>query len=874
MAPLPGSKERSLFTQVVKHYENKQYKKGLKCAEQILRKHPDHGDTQAMKALIINSQGHTDEAFALAKVALKNDMKSHICWHVYGLLYRSVKNFEESIKAYRFALKLEPQANQIQRDLALLQMQMRDYSGYIQSRRAILTARSTLRQNWTGLAIAQHLAGDLIDAERTLSAFEDTIKTVPPKFDHEHSEAALYKNTIIAEMGEVERALSHLDAISKSNLDKTAVMEMRADYLLKLGRKEEAEKAYRALIDRNPEYRRYYEGLQTALGLTYTDTEPLKKLYSEYAEKNPKADAPRRVPLELLQGDDFKQAANQYLRYMLGKGVPSTFANVKALYIDSVKRDIIQHLVEDYAANPQTPQANRNAENDGNGENQSEKQENSEQKPGKLEVNGEVDKSEAKGARDDLSQFDSSVRYFLAQHYNYHRSRDLPKALTLIDEAINARPNTVDLYMTKARIWKHYGNFQKASETMEKARTVDERDRYINTKAAKYQLRNDENEAAVKTMSKFTRNDAVGGPLGDLHEMQCVWYIIEDGESYLRQGKLGLALKRFSAINDIFEVWQEDQFDFHTFSLRKGQIRAYIDMIRWEDSLREHPFFSRAAISAASTYVRMFDNPSLSKGSLVNGINGDLDKLDKAERKKAQKKARKEQEKKEHEEAERKDVKKTAGFGPDGELKKEDKDPNGQKLLETTDPLGDAMKFLTPLLEYSPKTIEAQQIGFEVFLRRKKYLLALRCLLTSHRIDPLNPVVHEQLIRFRHALKSLSEPLPSKISEIIESQLSSILAKDTNLSQSNDDFLSENRQSAPHIHAAVRTRQAISPDSTNQNREDISAALENDSISLQDAVKGLELLKDWETKQEVINEYVDKARKMWPEATVFQLKFG
>ena len=102
---------------------------GLKAADQILRKVPDHGDTQAMKALIINSQGNSEEAFALAKVALKNDMKSHICWHVYGLLYRSIKNFEEAIKAYKFALRLEPESQQIQRDLALLQMQMRDYQG-------------------------------------------------------------------------------------------------------------------------------------------------------------------------------------------------------------------------------------------------------------------------------------------------------------------------------------------------------------------------------------------------------------------------------------------------------------------------------------------------------------------------------------------------------------------------------------------------------------------------------------------------------------------------------------------------------------------------------------------------------------------------
>ena len=683
---------------------------GLKAADQILRKHPDHGDTQAMKALIINSQGNTEEAFALAKIALKNDMKSHICWHVYGLLYRSVKNFEESIKAYRFALKLEPASSQIQRDLALLQMQMRDYPGYIQSRRAILQARSGVRQNWTALAIAQHLGGQLVDAERTLSAWEDTIKTPPPKSDVEHSEAVLYKNTIIAEMGETERALDHLDAVSKGSLDRTAAMEMRGQYLLKLGRKEEAANTYRTLLDRNSEYRAYYDGLVTALGLQRTDLEALKKIYAEYAEKNPRCDAARRVPLDFLEADDFREAADTYLRHMLKKGAPSTFANVKSLYTDVAKRDTIQSLVESYAASANPTQVN------GSAEKQPDKAD------GEKPADGTDAHVEEKQVNGNVSQFDSSVRYFLVQHYNYHLSRDLEKAMNLIEDAINSNPGSVDLYMTKARIWKHHGNAKKASETMEKARSVDERDRYINTKAAKYQLRNDENEAAIKTMSKFTRNEAVGGALGDLHDMQCVWYIIEDGESYLRQGKLGLALKRFHSISDIFEVWQEDQFDFHSFSLRKGQIRAYVDMIRWEDHLREHPFFSRAAINAAKTYVLLHDKPQLAQASLTNGINGEMDKLDKAERKKAQRKARKDQEKKEQEEAEKKDAKKTAGnVGADGEIKKEDKDPQGQKLLQTTEPLADAMKFVTPLLEYSPRNLEAQLASFEVFIRRSNY---------------------------------------------------------------------------------------------------------------------------------------------------------
>ena len=659
---------------------------GLKAADQILRKVPNHGDTQAMKALIMNGQGHQEEAFTLAKEALKNDMKSHVCWHVYGLLYRSVKNFEEAIKAYKFALKLEPESQQIQRDLALLQMQMRDYPGYLQSRWAMLQAKSSVRQNWTAFAVAQHLAGNLVDAERTLTTYEETLKQPPAKADIEHSEAVLYKNSIIAEMGETERALEHLNAVSKGNLDRTAVMEMQAQYLLKLQKKSEAEKAYRALIDRNAEYRAYYEGLEKAMSLDRTDPLTLKKLYGEYALKNPRSDAARRIPLDFLEGDDFREAADQYLQRMLHKSVPSTFANVKALYSDPAKRVVVQELVEGYAT-----------------------------KKSAKEPNG----SDAKQTNGEDKSFESSVFYFLAQHYNYPLSRDLVKAMEYIDLAISHEPKSVDFHMTKARILKHSGNTKKASAMMETARNLDTRDRYINTKAAKYQLRNNDQEAAINTMGKFTKIDAVGGPLGDLLEMQCIWFITEDGESYKRQHQYGLALKRFHAVKDIFEVWQEDQFDFHSFSLRKGQIRAYIDMVRWEDHLREHPYFSRAALAAIEVYLSIYDNPELVHGKLTNGVNGNAGK-NIADEKKAKKKAKKDQQKQDQIEAEKKDAKKTAGLNADGEPKKQDNDPMGVKLVETSDPLKEAMKFLELLLEFSPRNIKVQNIGFEVFVRRSK----------------------------------------------------------------------------------------------------------------------------------------------------------
>lgn len=278
---------------------------GVKTADQILRVVPNHGDTQAMKALIMNSQGQQEEAFALAKIALKNDMKSHVCWHVYGLLYRSKKDYDEAIKAYKFALRLAPEQQNILRDLALLQIQTRDYQGYLESRRTMLTQRSQVRQNWTAVAIAYHLMGDYATAENILTTYENTLKQTPSKTDIEHSEAVLYKNTIIAERGDTERALKHLEEIAKTNLDRATVLELRAQYLLDLGRKEEAEKAYRVLLSRNNEYRLYYDGLEKALGLDRLDPasqEKLTELYDSYAAKSERVDAARRIPLDFLTG--------------------------------------------------------------------------------------------------------------------------------------------------------------------------------------------------------------------------------------------------------------------------------------------------------------------------------------------------------------------------------------------------------------------------------------------------------------------------------------------------------------------------------------------------------------------------------------------
>jgi peptide alpha-N-acetyltransferase len=172
----------------------------------------------------------------------------------------------------------------------------------------MLQAKPFLRQNWTALAVAYHLGGFLESAEDILKRFEDTLKQPPLRSDSEHSELVFYRNSIIEEAGQLERAFDHLETIFKMNLDRTGIMEARARLLLKLKRNGEAEKAYRDLVARNNEYRLYYESLEKTAGLDRSKAEDVPKLaelYEAFVAENDKADAARRIPLDFLQGEFF-----------------------------------------------------------------------------------------------------------------------------------------------------------------------------------------------------------------------------------------------------------------------------------------------------------------------------------------------------------------------------------------------------------------------------------------------------------------------------------------------------------------------------------------------------------------------------------------
>uniref|UniRef100_A0A3Q4N137 N-alpha-acetyltransferase 15, NatA auxiliary subunit n=1 Tax=Neolamprologus brichardi TaxID=32507 RepID=A0A3Q4N137_NEOBR len=390
-------------------------------------KFAEHGETLAMKGLTLNCLGKKEEAYDLVRRGLRNDLKSHVCWHVYGLLQRSDKKYDEAIKCYRNALKWDKDNLQILRDLSLLQIQMRDLEGYRETRYQLLQLRPAQRASWIGYAIAYHLLEDYEMAAKIIEEFRKTQQTSPDKVDYEYSELLLYQNQVLREAGLHKEALEHLSNYEKQICDKLAVEETRGELLLKLERLDEATEVYRRLLERNPENWSYYHGLEKAL--KPSTVEERYKIFEEAWEKFPKGLVPRRLPLNFLSEE-----------LVVG-------------YETSLKSCRMFNQNDDGKEEPPTTLL--------------------------------------------------WVQYFLAQHYDMIGQQTL--ALEYINAAIESTPTLIELFLIKAKIYKHAGNIKEAAQWMDEAQALDTADRFINSKCAKYMLKATMIKEAEEMCSKFTR---------------------------------------------------------------------------------------------------------------------------------------------------------------------------------------------------------------------------------------------------------------------------------------------------------------------------------------------------------------------------------
>ncbi len=103
-----GLKEQTVLRRAISEYDSGKHKLALKSAESVLKKFPQHGETLAIKALCLASMERRTEALDTAKKGLRLDLSSFLCWHALAICQRKDRNYEEALKAYLQAARLEP----------------------------------------------------------------------------------------------------------------------------------------------------------------------------------------------------------------------------------------------------------------------------------------------------------------------------------------------------------------------------------------------------------------------------------------------------------------------------------------------------------------------------------------------------------------------------------------------------------------------------------------------------------------------------------------------------------------------------------------------------------------------------------------------
>jgi len=787
-----AKRENNIFKGLSKLHEKKQFKRALRDCDTILKVKSDHGETLAMKGLTLNFLGKKKEAYELVSQGIKANIMSPICWHVYGLLYRSDGNYKEAKKCYLQAMKRDKNNLHILRDLSLLQIQLRDLTGYLRTRKALLHLKKTANDSWYTFCMAWEMLGHFNEAIDVMTAFEEIteasekLKLGKVQANFENGERKMYIARLYQQAERYQECLDYLSNNEETIVDKHGMKMMKAEIYMKMEKEEDARALYRELIDTNPENHNFHTALQNTYkiganleALSDEQINELEKLYEELRAAYPRCSALKTIPLQFHKaGDKFQKELDAYLQPALRKGVPSLFATLRSFYENSpAKASMIGDTVQRYYVS-----LKESARFPGN--------------------------EDEELVEPPLSLLWSII--FLAQHHD--QLGDSETALKFINEAIEHTPTVVDIYSFRADIYKNAGAIQKAAEAMDECRELDLADRYLNTKSTILLMEADRVEQADNTVALFI-TDADGNRVS-LSEMQCVWYEQAAAESYLRTKDYGKSLKKAHSINSHFEEFVEDQFDFHTYCVsRKVTLRAYRDLLTFEDRLYSHDNYFNAARVIVKNYLALHERPTEEQISqqYLAGLEGKELQKARNKQKKLQRKKQQAAEKKKAELEKENAQKKRAGLPVDD-------DPNGEALEKVENPINEAAKFVTSLEKWCSDRIETHLLSFEVYFKKKKYLRALRALKRCLAMDSSNPCAHYQRIQL--ALVDASE-IDETVREVFVEQLKTVTGG-VSAAELNAKYASDNSDSVLSQASAARAEILINPDNKESVKERIS----------------------------------------------------
>ncbi|OXB74603.1 UNVERIFIED_CONTAM: hypothetical protein H355_013437 [Colinus virginianus] len=572
-------------------------------------------------------------------------------------------------------------------------------------------------------------------------------------------------------------------------------------------------------------------------------------VYKGLQERNPENWAYYKgLEKALKPGEKFKECLDKFLRMNFSKGCPPVFNTLRSLYKDKEKVAIIEELVVGYETSLRSCRL-FNPNDDGK-----------EEPPTTL----------------------LWVQYYLAQHYDKIGQPSL--ALEYINAAIESTPTLIELFLVKAKIYKHAGNIKEAARWMDEAQALDTADRFINSKCAKYMLKANFIKEAEEMCSKFTREGT--SAVENLNEMQCMWFQTECAQAYKAMNKFGEALKKCHEIERHFVEITDDQFDFHTYCMRKITLRSYVDLLKLEDVLRQHPFYFKAARIAIEIYLKLHDNPLTDENKeheadTANMSDKELKKLRNKQRR-AQKKAQLEEEKKNAEKEKQQRNQKKKKDDDDEEIGGPKEELIPEKLAKVEAPLEEAIKFLTPLKNLVKNKIETHLFAFEIYFRKgrevpsdasvgeESFCYRFQSSLASRVYDSSLQQWYVS-VGYDFILVSESKDLPDAVRTVLNQEMNRLFGA-TNPKNFNEAFLKKNYDSLPHRLSAAKMMYYLDP-SSQKRAVELAMTLDESLINrnLQTCMEVLEALCDGSLGdcKEASETYRANCHKLFPYALAF-----
>lgn len=429
---------------------------------------------------------------------------------------------------------------------------MRDLTGFAVTRHNILTLKPNGKINWLAFALAKHLTGDLRGAISVIDIYLGTLSEGAPELARgfEASELALYRNRILSEIPEnFEEALEHLLSCEDVVVDRSSWLMTKAEYQLLLGDFMNAKESILDLFERgmteNYKLHSMYmcailelesslcreawalPGTRTlASMLPLTGVQKEKLLTSYKTDLYPKFDyspAMQRIPMNLVEGERFRNSMDVFIRKGLVKGVPSLGLELSTfVLVERNGRFVIADDPVEIKAHPTFVLMTEL-------------------------VDGYIKCLESENKLLTTDEFEEAPSTQLWTWYlraSLHElAAEYEKGLALLDKCLEHTPTAVDIYELKGRLLKRSGDIAAAVDCLDKGRDLDRQDRYINNQTTKYMLEAGLEEEALNRISMFTKHE--GNPEANLYDMQCSWYELGLAASYARKEMWGRSLKKF-----------------------------------------------------------------------------------------------------------------------------------------------------------------------------------------------------------------------------------------------------------------------------------------------------------------------------------------